>query len=142
MRRRRRRPRTTALVLALLVLSATPVGLYAYAQHQWHAAQAAVKAGRLDEAQRSLDCCLLLWPRSIPVHLLAARTARMRGDFEGAETHLNRCLKLNHGASEAIQLEFLLMRVQGGEEDEVAPELISLYVENNSPDDIVAVTGV
>lgn len=132
-----RRPRTTALVLALLALSATGVGLYASALHQWHAAQAAVKAGRLEEAQQRLDCCLSLWPlwrRSIPVHLLAARTARLRGDFEGAEAHLNRCLKLNHGASEAIQLEFLLMRVQGGEEDEVAGELLSLYVDRNSPE--------
>jgi tetratricopeptide (TPR) repeat protein len=121
-------------VLILLVLSATGAGLYGYALYQWQAAQAAVKADRMDEAQQRLDFCLTLWPRSIPVHLLAARVARLRGDFEGAEAHLNRCLKLNHGATEAIQLEFLLLRVQGGEEDEVAGDLFSLYVDQNSPE--------
>jgi tetratricopeptide (TPR) repeat protein len=116
-----------------LALAGVGGGLYAYALHQWHAAQAAVKAGRLAEAQRSLDFCLLIWPRSVPVHILAARAARLRGDFDGAEAHLNRCLKLQHGATEAIQLEFLLMRVQAGEEDEVASELL-LYVDDNSPE--------
>jgi tetratricopeptide (TPR) repeat protein len=118
------------LVLALLALA----GTYAYALRQWAAARAAVKAGRLEEAQSSLNLCLWVWPRSVPVHLLAARAARLRGDFAEAEAHLNRCLKLQHGATEAIQLEFLLMRVQRGEEDEVAPELISQYVANNSPE--------
>ncbi len=122
------------MVGCLLVLSAVGVGLYAYALDQWQTAQAAVKSGQLDEAQRRLNLCLFVWPRSISVHLLAARTARLRGDFEGAEAHLNRCLKLNRGASQAIQLEFLLMRVQGGEVDEVAGDLLSLYVENNNPE--------
>jgi tetratricopeptide (TPR) repeat protein len=121
------------LPLALAILAAIGVGGYAYVSHQWQIAQSAVKDGRLDEAQRSLNFCLFLWPRSVPVHLLAARAARMRGEFKEAEAHLNRCLKLNHGASEAIQLEFLLLRVQGGEVDRVSPELL-LYVENSSPE--------
>lgn len=122
-------PVRLAVFLALL---AAAVGSYVYALQQWQAAQTAVKEERLDEAQRRLDFCLLVWPRSISVHLLAARTARLRGDFENTEAHLNRCLKLNNGASEAIQLEFLLLRVQGGEIDEVAGELMSLYVENHN----------
>jgi tetratricopeptide (TPR) repeat protein len=65
---------------------------------------------------------------------LAARAARLKGDFHVAEAHLNQCMKLNHGATEAIQLEFLLMRVQGGEEDEVASELLVHYVEAGSPE--------
>jgi tetratricopeptide (TPR) repeat protein len=121
-------------VLALLMLVGTGVGLYVYALVQWQAAQAAVNANQLDEAQRSLDICLFLWPRSIPVHLLAARASRLRGDFEGAEAHLNRCLKLNHGATEAIQLEFLLLRAQGGEVDDVVSDLFALYVDRNSPE--------
>lgn len=121
------------LLLVLLLLAGTGVVVYAYGWHQWQAAQKAVKEGQLEEAQHSLDYCLLLWPRSIPVHLLAARAARMRGDFPEAESHLNRCLKLNRGASEAIQLEFLLLRVQGGEVDRVVDELF-VYVDNNSPE--------
>lgn len=121
------------LPLALLLFVALSVGTYIYGLHQWGAAQKAVHEGRLEEAQGSLKVCLFLWPRSVPVHLLAARAARMRGDFKEAETHLNRCLKLNHGASEAIQLEFLLLRVQGGEVDKVVDDLMQ-YVENNSPE--------
>jgi tetratricopeptide (TPR) repeat protein len=132
-REARRRPGTTVLVLVLLVAAALGAS-YFYALREWRLAQEAVKAGRLDEAKRSLNLCLVVWPRSIPVHLLAARAARLRGDFVRAEVHLNHCLKLQHGATEAIQLEFLLMRVQGGEEDEVASILLSQYVENNSPD--------
>lgn len=130
----RRRARAMILLVFLLVLAGAGGGLYLYALNQWQAAQAAEKAGRLDEAQRSLELCLTLWPRSIPVRLLAARVARRRGDFEGAEAHLNRCLKLNHGASTEIQLEFLLMRVQGGEEGEAVSELFGLYVDQGSPE--------
>lgn len=119
------------LLLVLLLLAGTGVASYAYGWHQWQAARKAVKEGEFEEAQRCLNCCLLLWPRSIPVHVLAARVARMRGAFSEAESHLNRCLKLNRGASEAIQLEFLLLRVQGGEVDRVVDELF-VYVDNNS----------
>jgi predicted Zn-dependent protease len=129
----RRRPKTTALVLALLVLAGTAVGLYAYALRQWHTAQAAVKNGRPADARPGLDLCLAVWPRSVPVHLLAARAARLSGDFDGAEAHLNRCLQLQGGATDAIQLEFLLMRVQTGEEDSVGPVLWA-RVENRDPE--------
>jgi tetratricopeptide (TPR) repeat protein len=128
----RRRPRAAAVVLALLALAGAAAGGYAYALRQWHAAEAAVKDGRLEEAQRSLDLCLLVWPRSARVHLLAARAARLKGDFETAEAHLNRCMKLEHGATDPIQIEFLLMRVQRGEEDQVGDELIR-YAENGHP---------
>jgi len=125
--------KTASFVLILLVLAGSVTGYYVYALHQWHAAQAAVKARRLDEAQSRLDTCLIVWPRSVHVHLLAARVAWLRWDFEGAETHLKRCQKLEHGPTEAIQLEYFLMHAQAGQEDEVAPEL-SQYVENNSPE--------
>jgi predicted Zn-dependent protease len=57
----------------------------------------------------------------------------MTGDFVTAETHLNTCLKLQGGASEATQIEFLLMRAQTGEVEEVVPLLIA-YVEQGHPD--------
>jgi tetratricopeptide (TPR) repeat protein len=124
--------RATLAVLALLVVGVA-AALPWYAFRQWHAAQSAVKAERLDDARRSLDVCLLVWPRSVPVHLLAARAARLGGDFQGAEAHLNQCLQLHHGATEDIQLEFLLLRAQGGEADTVAPALLD-YVKLKHPD--------
>src|SRR5207249_4098234 len=80
-------------------------------------------------ARSHLNVCLFVWPRSARVHLLAARADRLSGDLEGAEAHLNRCLELQGGATEATQLEFLLLRAQAGEVDEVTPALFT-YVEN------------
>jgi tetratricopeptide (TPR) repeat protein len=129
----RRRPKTTAVALALFVLAGAGAGFYAYALRQWDAAQAAVKDNRAEDAQGSLDLCLWVWPRSIPVHVLAARAARLKGDFQGADAHLKQCLKLGHGATEAVQVELLLMRVQRGEEDDVALELMR-RVDEGSPE--------
>jgi tetratricopeptide (TPR) repeat protein len=126
-------PKTTALVLALVVLVGTGAGLYAYTLHQWDAARRAVKVGRPAKARASLDLCLLIWPRSVPVQLLAARCARLRGDFTEADAHLKRCLRLQGGASEDVQVEFLLMRVQTGEVDDVADDLFR-FVENKHPE--------
>ena len=121
------------LALLLIVVAGTGVGFYLYALHQWHAAELAVKEGRPSEALRSLDLCLLVWPQSVPVHLLTARAARLSGDYDAAEAHLNQCLKLQKGDASDIQLEFLLMRAQTGEEDEVAPLLVIL-VDNKHPE--------
>ncbi len=130
----RRHPRSTTLLSLALFLAACAVGFYFYCDYQWRTAREAVKANRLDEAQRRLDFCLFVWPRSVPVHLLAARAARLNGDFDAAATHLNLCLKLNRGATEEIQLEYLLMRVQGGAVDEVANDLLTHYVADDNPD--------
>jgi tetratricopeptide (TPR) repeat protein len=46
---------------------------------------------------------------------------------------LNRCAKLQNGATEATQLEYLLLHVQAGEVDEVAPMLLAC-AENNHPE--------
>jgi predicted Zn-dependent protease len=125
--------KAAALLLALLVVAATPIALNAYAFHAWNVAQTAVKEGRPADARGSLDFCLFVWPRSAAVHLLSARAARLRGDFAGAETHLKEVRKLQNGPTEAYQLEYLLMRVQTGEADVVAPDLLR-YVDHKDPE--------
>jgi tetratricopeptide (TPR) repeat protein len=127
----RRRPGTTILIV-VLALVGTCAGLYGWALWQWRQARRDLQARRVEDAQRRLSYCLLVWPRSVPVHILAARAARSRGDFETAEAHLNHCLKLQKDANDDVQLEFLLMRVQRGEVDEVAP-LLLLAVERGHP---------
>jgi len=87
---------------------------------------------RLEMARERLDFCVAVWPRRIEVRLLAARTARLSGDFETAEAHLNQCLKLV-GPTEDVQLEFLLIRAQTGEIQEVAP-ILEAFVENGHRD--------
>ncbi len=129
----RSRPKTTVLVLTLLAAAGIGAGLYAYALHQWNMAQSALKDDRLAEARSQLAFCLTVWPRSAPVHLLAARAARLSGDFAGADAHLKECKNLLEGTTEDIQLEYLLMRVQKGEVEEVAP-LLLLYIEKKHPE--------
>jgi Tfp pilus assembly protein PilF len=129
----RARPKTMSIVLIILVLMGTGTGFYAFALSQWEAAQGAVRESRFEDAKSHLAFCLAIWPRSVQVHILAARAARLKGEFSEAEAYLNQCLKLEHGATEPVQVEFLLMRVQRGEEDAVASELL-LRVDDGSPE--------
>jgi tetratricopeptide (TPR) repeat protein len=122
----RAHPWTIAVVLIFVVLIGTGFGLYGYALYQWPAAQADVKEGRAAQARGKLAFCLFVWPNSTEVHLLAARAARLTGNFDEADAYLKRCIKLERGATEAIQLEYLLMRAQTGEEEEVTPALTNL----------------
>jgi predicted Zn-dependent protease len=129
----RRRPRTTVLLLTLVLLAGAGAGLYGYALYQWRAAGDDLKGERPREARRRLGVCLLLWPHDPRVQLRAARAARLTGDYAAAEAHLKECTRLERGATQAIQLEFLLMRVQRGEEEEVESALFQ-FVENKHPD--------
>lgn len=131
-RRIRRRPRTTLVVLAILLLVGAG-GFYGYAVREWRQALAAVREGRPADAQKKLALCLSVWPNDPDVHRLAARAARMTGDFPLAEEHLNTCLKLENGATEGTQLEFLLMRAQSGEVAEVE-QLLLAFVDREHAD--------
>jgi predicted Zn-dependent protease len=118
----RRRPWLT-LALAILLLTGTALAGNWYVWHQWEEAQAALAEDRPGEARSRLAVCLLVWERDPEVQLLAARAARLTGDVRAAEAHLNRYRKLQGGATQEVQLEFLLLRVQTGEVEEVAPAL-------------------
>lgn len=121
-----KRSKIKLVIVTAVVLSGAAAAFYAYATHHWRLAEQAVAQGRWNDAEQSLQLCLKVWPRSPRVHLLAARTARSIGDFPRAERHLGECSRLAGGPSEAVQLEFLLMRVQTGEVDQVGPGLIEL----------------
>jgi tetratricopeptide (TPR) repeat protein len=120
----RARPKTTIFLLVVASLLACGAGFYGYALYQWRLAQKAVKEDRAAEALSPLKLCLFVWPRSVPVHLLAARAERMTGHPEEADALLKECTRLEHGVATAdIQLEWLLLRVQSGDEDDAAPDL-------------------
>jgi tetratricopeptide (TPR) repeat protein len=128
-----KRSKVKLVLVTVLVLAGTVAGVYGYALHNWRLAERAAAEGRWPDADSSLRACVKVWPKSLRVHLLAARAARSVGDFPRAEAILRRCSQLAGGATEAIQLEFLLMRVQTGEVDEVGPGLLEL-VERDHPD--------
>jgi tetratricopeptide (TPR) repeat protein len=129
----RRHPKTALLAAVAVGLAASAAGVYLYAHQQWRHAQTAVQEARYQDAQMNLQRCLFFWPRDVQVRVLAARACRLTGDFDGAEMHLNQCLKLQRGASEEVQLEFLLMRVQRGEIGDVLPILMEM-VDNQHPE--------
>jgi tetratricopeptide (TPR) repeat protein len=128
----RQRPRAALALGAAAVFCAALAG-FGYAWHQRGAARDDLAAGRPAEARQRLDLWLTVWSQDEEGHLMAARAARLCGDRDAAEAHLNRSLKLHGGATEAVQLEFLLLRVQRGELDEVAPALIEC-VEKGHPE--------
>lgn len=129
----RRRPIVSALLFLALLVVAGGLGTYFHALRQWHRAQENVRDRHPAEALDRLAFCLRVWPRDPEVHRLAARAARQTGDFVTAEFHLNTCLRLDNGATEDVQLEFLLMRAQTGEVEEVAG-LLFRYIDRGHPD--------
>jgi tetratricopeptide (TPR) repeat protein len=131
-RQARRRPWAAAAV-ALTVATAAAGSGWAYARHQWRAAREALAADRPQEARARLALPLLLWRRDPEVNLLAGRAARLSGDLPAAEARLKECLRLAGGATAEVQLEFLLLRVQTGEVDRVAPALLE-NVDNGHPE--------
>src|SRR5262249_45293901 len=108
----------------------------AYVCHKWQRAQADLAAGKPADARARLGVCLWLWPRSVEVHLAAARAARLTGDVRGAELLLNQCLKLHGSATELVQLEFLLLRAQTGGIDQVF-QALNDAVEKGHPESAI-----
>ena len=124
-------PRATVGALALL-FAASLGSAYGYAVHLTEEARAELRDGHVEEAKRDLRVCRWLRPFNGRVRLLAARATRLSGDIPGAEAQLQQCLKLEHGATADIQLEFLLLRVQTGEVDQVEAQLL-VYVDKRDP---------
>jgi predicted Zn-dependent protease len=127
-----RRPWLT-LTLAGLLLAAGVAATSWYVQYQWEQAQADLAAGRYAEARSRLEVCLFVCRWDPEVRRLAARAARLSGDIHSAEKHLKECLKLQGKATQAVQLEFLLLRLQMGELDDVVPTLVDC-VEKKHPE--------
>jgi predicted Zn-dependent protease len=82
------------------------------------AGREALQSGDLAEARAHLARCLAARPDSAEIHFLAARAARQAGAFAEAERLLIASRRLGW-APEAIDLEYALMRAQGGDLDSV-----------------------
>jgi Tfp pilus assembly protein PilF len=104
-----------------------------------HRAAQAFELDRLRDAQSHLENSLVIWPNSFSAHLLGARIERRKGNFTGAETHLARC-KMQRGITEEVQLEWLLLRAQNGDFDELEPGLLKFVNDNRSGKEAVLET--
>lgn len=119
-----RRRRAVALLLLVSGTAAAVAG-WGYARYQWRSALHDLAADRPADARTRLAVPLRLWAYDPDVHLMAARAARVVGDLPAADIHLAAAKKAAGGATPAVQLEYLLLRVQTGELDAVAPTLIA-----------------
>jgi tetratricopeptide (TPR) repeat protein len=125
-------PKTTALGVVLLAVAAG-FGAHSWASSEERAARLAVKEERYPDARAHVDHCLAVWRGSPSTYLLSARVARLQFDYPRAEADLRRSTELSGGPTPATQLEWLLLRAQAGDVDEVGPGLFRL-VENNDPE--------
>jgi Flp pilus assembly protein TadD len=82
------------------------------------------------QAGEYLNKYILEHPNDKTVQLLAARTARRRGDFISALTLLTKCQQQN-SSQEQVQLEFRLLRLQQGNLTDI-DDLMSKF--GNKPD--------
>jgi tetratricopeptide (TPR) repeat protein len=132
----RRRWWWLALVVSgAVLLAGAALGCEGWASWQESSARRALAEEHFDEAQRHIDLALRLHGRRVSTNLLASRVARLRGAYADAERHLTRCEQVG-GMSEPLQVEWLLLRCQRGEVDELAPGLLAA-VDRHHPESVV-----
>jgi tetratricopeptide (TPR) repeat protein len=96
-----------------------------WAAWQERLAAQALADDRMEAARHHIEQALLVRRRRPSTLLLASRIRRLRGGYSDAEQYLLRCGAIE-GMSEPVQLEWLLLRCQQGEVDELAPQLFAL----------------
>lgn len=126
---------TLLALLALMALGVAVAGSYLWVEYQFRAGRAALERRDLGAAAARLDRYLQTWPRSAPARLLRARAARLAGDFDEADRHLDECQKLT-GPTDAVVLERSLVRAQRGELTPGLEQQLRGYVEQDHPESI------
>jgi tetratricopeptide (TPR) repeat protein len=122
--RRRRRRWYWLLGGSILLIAAGLAACEGWAAWQERLAAQALADDQLDEARHHIELALHVRPRRTSTLLLATRIRRLRGAYPEAEQYLLRCSQL-HGMSAPVQMEWLLLRCQQGEVDELAPNLLA-----------------
>jgi tetratricopeptide (TPR) repeat protein len=126
----------TALVIGLVFFGLTGAAagyFWLLPDYHFRAALRACKEDRLADAKQHLEWCLRLSPDHCNAHLLSARAHRMDGEYTEAEFHLGECKRIQGQATASTQLEWLLLRAQGGEVSRLEGGLVDL-VDKKDPD--------
>jgi tetratricopeptide (TPR) repeat protein len=143
--------RTTAVIVALLVLSAagaTVVWLRARqsesskdeAVQHWQQAKDALAAQDYAQARTHLEQCLQLCPLDAEAHFLLARACRQTDDPAGCQAHLARAALLQWPRDE-IQLESALLKAQSGDLGNVEAELLH-YLDARPAEEVLIVEAL
>lgn len=113
------------LLAGIVLLAGGWAGCEGLAAWQERLAEQALADDRMDEARHHIELALWVRRRRTSTLLLAARIRRLRGGYSEAEQYLLRCGQLD-GMSAEVQLEWLLLRCQQGQVDELAPQLFDM----------------
>jgi tetratricopeptide (TPR) repeat protein len=109
----RARPKISLAVAMLCMPLAGWGAVFLWAHVQTLAAVKALDEDDLVAAREHVDSSLAIWPDNASTHLLGARIVRLEGNFPAAERHLDECKRIE-GMSEALQIEWCLLRAQSG----------------------------
>ncbi len=120
----RRRRRWYWLLAGILLLAGGWAACEGWAARQERLAAEALADDHMDEAGHHIELALQVRRRRPSTFLLAARIRRLQGRYPEAEQYLLRCGQLE-GMSERVQLEWLLLRCQQGEIDELSSQLLT-----------------
>jgi len=107
------------------------VGIHLWADYQFRAARAALDKSLFVDARAHVHQCLKAWPNDVDVHFLAARIERRLNEFKAAEKHLQTYKRIR-GVTDEYQTEWILLRAQGGEWNQLEGSLWNC-VERNHP---------
>ncbi len=122
---RRWRRRWIWLVAGIVLVLGGLGACEGWASWQEHLARQALAEDRMDEARHHIELALVVHRRRVSTLLLAATIRRLRGGYSDAEQYLLRCAQID-GMSEPVQVEWLLLRCQQGEVDDLAPQLFAM----------------
>lgn len=127
-------PRLARWFLAL-ALATLALVIGAIATRRWALNSIAGSIARRDYRAAESTWTWARWipPESTGMLVMGARIDRLQGRYPQAEEKLARASGLAGGPTMATQVEYLLMRAQTGEEDEVA-SMLEAHVEQNHPE--------
>ena len=103
-----------------------------YARYHIRATYAALDRQDYLKAWDHVEKALNGRPGSADLHLLAARVARQNDRMEEARLHFERCYELQHGISEPLQIERMMLAAQTGRAETVLEPLYD-YVRKDHP---------
>jgi tetratricopeptide (TPR) repeat protein len=119
-----------ALTAAVVALAGLVLGCHLWARHHYRAAERALARRDAAAARGHAARCLQVWFWDADSHLLAARAARLAGDYDQTEACLRDCRRLG-GDGGALDLEWKLLDAQRGELRRVEGYLFGLVVKGH-----------
>src|SRR5262245_15507437 len=119
-----------ALTGAVVALAGLVLGCHLWARHHYRAAEHALARRDGATARRHAAQCLKVWFWDADTHLLAARAARLAGEYDQAERYLRECRRLG-GDEGALDVEWKLLNVHRGELGRVEAYLLGLVLQGH-----------